>query len=261
LVEQLGGSGFKDLKRSLYDAQFFSSGTAPQKENSDEDPPGIVEIKGDLVDPYADPLAADYAARRYMNHDFIKAYNVKYASHALVNDTVYHRMMCFPVVENGRMISVEGRSVVSGATRKVMYPKKARTNTLFNYDALDHAAPLYVTEGIADLPQLYNAGLRNITSVFGSNLTRRQLQMLNEFEHLVIVPDNDAGGHNLVVQVDASYAGEFEVVLPPAHREDPGDCTLKELRTSLRDRRYTATEYLLSKHGLIYAEKSVEWAL
>lgn len=260
LVKDLGGGNFSGLEKELYQYEFFN---VPQKKWNEEETHKPITIRGPLLSVYSDSRCVDYLKRRFINRDFVDHYSLTYADNVRINNTPYQRRLCIPIIENGKLISVEGRSVVPVDDKKVIYPKSARTNTLFDYDNLDRESPLYVTEGIGDLPQLFNVGLRNLTTTFGITITRRQAQLLNEFKDVVVVPDNDQGGDTFINTIDESYKrGEFRILFPPLHRKDMGDATYKEVVDALRNRVATATEYLLAKNELHYEEKApidAEW--
>lgn len=250
LVKFLGNSTQKENIKRLEQEEFFMTNTPARQDDSAER--RVVSVEGNQYDPRDFPESYDYVTRRHMGAEFINTYGITYLPNGTVNGTRFYRRLCIPVVEGGTLISMEGRTVTPGIKPKVIYPKKSRVNTLFNIDNLDRHAPLYVVEGVADLSQLFNAGLRNITSTFGSGVTPRQIKLLNEFRDIVLVPDQDAGGKEFVVTVDTGYHREFRIMELPAHRKDPGDCTLREIYHSLRNYIVPAATYLLKINDLHY---------
>lgn len=196
-----------------------------------------------------------YLRDRYIGSEFIKRYSLSYVDFAKVNGTKFYKRVCVPVYEHGKLIGMEGRSY-NGGTPKVLYPKSTTVNTLFDIDNLDYSEPVYVVEGITDLGPLFSAGYRNITSLFGANLTNKQKELLKSIPQLVLIPDGDDAGYATIDELDKIRDMEFEVVLLEKGT-DPGDLSPSEI-TERIENRITANEYFRQKNGVEYA-RPVEW--
>jgi hypothetical protein len=82
---------------------------------------------------------------------------------------------------------------------KVLYSKNSKlSHTLFNLQNLDLNEPLYVVEGIGGLPKVWTHLSKNVTSAFGSKMTGAQINLLKLFSKVVVIPDDDEAGFNMV---------------------------------------------------------------
>lgn len=76
---------------------------------------------------------------------------------------------------------------------KTLYPKNVDVDfTIWNIDNLDRIKELYVSEGLATIPKIYQHITKNCTSIFGTKITKYQIEYLKEFKNkIIIIPDND----------------------------------------------------------------------
>lgn len=258
LLKTMGATSLLDkneLNTTLYSMEFYKSPDAsPISKKSLETK---IETQGNFIHPFDDTQAKDYCKQRHIYKDFITTYDVTYSNHTKINGTVFSRRLCIPIIENRKLISMEGRTVIGGKPKN-LYPKNSRTNTLFNIDNLDRDNELYVVEGIMDLPHLFNLGLRNSTAVFGSLLTPRQQTLLSEFKKLVLIPDNDKAGNIFIETIESFYPNEYDIIILPSHRKDVGECTTLEIRKFISNR-ITGAKYFLKKYGFEHAPKIDDW--
>lgn len=83
---------------------------------------------------------------------------------------------------------------------KTLYPIGVNINDyIFNYDNLDYSKDLYICEGIAGIPSLKQD---NSTSIFGSNISSKQIELLNKFiGKKILILDNDEAGLKLLEEL------------------------------------------------------------
>lgn len=270
LIKQFGGPSMQQLliNDSQKDTPFHNSlilrSTFPtpkkQKPKYIRRAAPSITIRGDVHNPYDNNDCVSYMESRGVTPEFVNKFGLFYVDHARINEKIFSRCLCIPVYEKGRLVNIEGRSIYpERAKSKTIYPPKSRANTLFNIDNLDFTKPLYVTEGIMDLPKLYTLGYHNITSIFGALVTHRQGELLRAAPSLYVIPDNDASGRKMVRAIDDLYPWEFNVVLMPEHRKDPGECSYEELQQAIDSHTVTGAEFLLRANGIV--SPSLEGAL
>lgn len=154
-----------------------------------------IDIRGVPI-PYADSIKAKrYLRKRGINYDVADYFKLEYLDEGFVNGTYFKSRVLIPVFEKEKLISLEGRSVDSRIKPKVLYPSNSLTQTLMDIDSLDKTKPLYVVEGLTDLMVLRtDPFFKNSTSVFGASIGERQIALLDEFEEIIWLPNNDEAG-------------------------------------------------------------------
>jgi len=82
---------------------------------------------------------------------------------------------------------------------KVLYLSDSRIKeTLWNIDNLDFNNTLYIVEGVASIPKIYTHITKNVTSVFGSEVSEDQIEYLKQFKKIIVIPDNDPAGVHMI---------------------------------------------------------------
>lgn len=130
---------------------------------------------------------------------------------------------------------------------KVLYPKGASiiSHTIFNEENLDTTKDLYVVEGTGSIPKIWSNISRNVTSLFGAEISDKQLQILNKFKKIIIIPDNDEAGDSMVWKLGTSLEN---VWLLPVEAEDTDGEYLQQIRnTTLIE----AVRYNVKKSGFM----------
>lgn len=192
-----------------------------------------INISGKLVSVYSDEEASLYCQKRNLFPDFIKAFDVSFSKDSLINGTKFYRRLCVPVKENMKIVSLEGRDVSGKSKTKVLYPKGGSVSTLFNIDNLDKKKPLVVVEGIMDIPKIWKFFTKNVTTTFGIQITNEQKTLLSSFDHIILFPDGDDGGREMIRIFDSFYHKEYKIAF--IDKKDPGDAFIKEIETALND--------------------------
>jgi DNA primase len=158
-----------------------------------------------------------------------------YMESGRINGTVYRKRLLLPIYDNGNLISIEGRDVTSKQSTKVLYPKDSSVNTLYDLDKLDDSKPIYVVEGLLDLAVLRtDPFFANSTAIFGAQVTRRQMWLLNQFDSIILIPDNDKAGRNTTRKMIEELDRPFQILDVPKLQDikDVGDIPTK-LHTSV----------------------------
>lgn len=142
----------------------------------------------------------EYLRRRGISLELAKSAGFLYAEDTSINGTRFRHRICIPVYENGTLQTIEGRRLSDDDSGpKVLYPKNTTVNTLYDIDNLDKSSTLYGVEGLMDLFVLRGCDVfNNSTSIFGANVTERQISMIKEFKEFVYIYDLDDAGRNTV---------------------------------------------------------------
>ena len=215
-----------------------------------------IYINADLSlmrDAYTDPACAAYLRKRGIPESVAKSMGFKYAEEMLINTNKFKNRLLIPVYEEGRLISIEGRRILDNDEVKVLYPRNSSVNTLFDIDNLDTSSTIYAVEGLMDLAVLRTSDtFKNSTSIFGANITKRQLELLKRFPKIVYIPDSDAAGEKTVEKLKAAKLGKTYILRIPKKInnidvKDVGDLTKAGIvPQDLVDRNWLSYEKFLS---------------
>jgi DNA primase len=111
----------------------------------------------------------------------------------------------------------------------VIFPKGSSTSTLFQWEDLkrDH---VYIVEGLMDMISLRTCeATSNSTAYFGASVTHRQVYLLDKFEAITIIPDNDVAGLMTLKRLrDTPLVKKTRVAFPPSKCKDVNDILLKK---------------------------------
>ena len=163
------------------------------------------------------PDCIEYLKKRGIGESSVRASNCKYVEETRINGTLFKKRLIIPVKENGRIISFEGRDITGQQTPKVLYPKNCSVNTLFDIDLLDKNQPLFAVEGLMDLFVLRACrSFKNSTSIFGANLTKRQIKLMSEFPSVVYIPDSDDAGERTISILKSSGLSNVSILRLPS---------------------------------------------
>lgn len=146
--------------------------------------------------------AKQFLRKRGLPFSIADKHGLRYADSIHVNSRLpYERVVIVPIFEQNKLISMEIRSTDPDVAKKdkVRYPKNTSVNTLYDIDNLDRHKTLYAVEGLLDTLVLRKyPEFANSTAVFGSEITHRQKALLQQFDSVVYIPDNDAAGDRTV---------------------------------------------------------------
>lgn len=163
----------------------------------------------------------------------------------VVTEGKYIGWIIIPIFQNGLLRNYFMRSPFNAGKR---YGESSRNNILAGLNFVPEGTKkIYVTEGIFDAIAFRKT--RNYcVAALSNRLLRDQLQLLKDFKSVVIVPDNDEMGKQLIYSARSLVHNTNVTVckLPP-HRKDAADCTLEELLEAS----YTEIpiiDYILKEH-------------
>lgn len=214
-----------------------------------------ITLEGSFYSVFENKEALEYCYGRGMETQFMADFNVLYFPYGIVNGTKFYKRIGIPIVEGGKLISIEGRAISKDNKPKVLYPKNCSVSSLWNIDHLDPSKDLVVVEGLMDLLRIYSHITENVTCVFGVQLAERQKYLLNKFPKVILYSDSDEAGEGLLTTFSEFYEYEFKVVRGP--EKDPGEATVESLRKNIEGA-VEYTRYIMNKVGLFSTPK-IEW--
>ena len=151
-----------------------------------------VDVRGVLVPWSESKEAMEYLDYRGILPMIATRANIKFLKDGYANGTELVNRLMIPVYdEHHRAINWEARDVTFQAKLKCLYPKGA-TKPLYEWYKLDKTKPVFLFEGlIKTLVARSDPYFANSTTTFGSGVNALQLEQLNQFDHLISVPDKD----------------------------------------------------------------------
>lgn len=221
-----------------------------RKENRPKSPiSSEIEIKnGHFVELWQDRDALNYIIDRKLPEEFFTDFGVMSCPEPVeVNGTVWRKRLVIPIVENGVVVSYEGRDYTRHARAKTLYPKGIPMQTIFNIDSLDSSQPFIAVEGLLDYSVLWGHGFLNSTCFFGASVTEQQFKLFNRHERGVLFIDDDEAGEEVIDLFDEFYHGELRIAY--LEGKDPKQGTYTEIKNAI-DTSRSLGEYLLHRSEL-----------
>jgi len=165
-----------------------------------------------------------------------------------------YKIKYYPEIKDFKLIEAEEekegywfRDIIYFLRRKVLYPKDSNHRlSIFNRPNLDYSRDLYVTEGLASLPKIYQYVSKNCSSTYGVELEENQIDLLNEFKaRKIFILDDDDASYEMVVGL-YHRVDDMWVLVPKV--EDTDENYVREL--SIREP-IEASRYLVRKSGIL----------
>lgn len=175
----------------------------------------------------------------------------------------YHNWIYIPIYFNGVLRTWFLRSVFGSGKLYGFYRDEKdiitgynRSDILFGYDtAKDFNRKVYLVEGIFD-KIWFDRTLNQTIAVLSNRILRPQIEILKQYKHVVLVPDNDLQKKDeglFLIQSAIALVNhtKVSVCLLPSHRKDVNLCTLDELLLS--------TYKEVSIFDFIQSERYIAW--
>jgi len=150
-----------------------------------------------------------------------------------VEEKPYVGWIIIPIYQGNKLRNYFMRSPYNSRKLYGKYPRKDILVGIATASDIDK--PIYVVEGIFDMIFLRRAGVQVVASlsnrIHSELLTPLQLAKLKEYKHVVIVPDADNPGLQLVKDaIPLLNAGvKVGVCTLPEGKKDTAECTVREL--------------------------------
>jgi hypothetical protein len=183
------------------------------------------------VDLETSEVAVNYLAQRGLPLDLAKYYGIKFHP--------ADQRVVFPVVVDGLLRGWQGRyihktEVVAESGRVIRIPKVITTGKLGKeclmfQDRLVGSRVAVLTEGPFDALKCHLIG-GNVATM-GKDVSTRQLDIIVRagVKRLYVGLDPDADRETVAIVRKLNGIVEMRRLLPPAHRDDLGDCTMDEV--------------------------------
>lgn len=239
-----GGITEESIRNSLY--KFISGRSAGKK---------VLEYpKVRLPQHISMPVDNYYIKSRGITTEDIKKWKIGY-----VTDKKYYGWVLIPIYQFSILRTYFLRSVW-GSFKLYGYEVDeegksfgySREDILAGLDfATNFEKKLYISEGIFDAISVSHTRNQSVASL-SNRLLPKQLDILKNYKHIVVVPDNDDAGYSLVQSaLSLTHVSKVSVCKLPEHRKDAGESTLEELLES------TYKEIPIEEYVIAYARKKL----
>lgn len=180
----------------------------PRVERTEAD--SHVDIRGAVVSFFDSPEALAYLKKRGIDLRIAESMEMQYTEEATINGKWYSKRLLIPIYgEDGHMVSVEGRDVTFEQQAKCLYPS-GTIKSVYEWYKLDKKKPLYLFEGLIKMAVARSDPFfENSSAVYGTGLTPYQVSLLNKFDHVILVPDNDEPGKRFITELQRSLSCKF----------------------------------------------------
>lgn len=194
-----------------------------------------------LIFPIVDTVnkVVSYECRKIMEYEYLRAFfkidkdtiNIKRLKNTFKN---YVRSNNIQLRKNSLLFmngeEIEDEILMYLLLPKTLYPKGSLLGkpTIWNYQNLDKKKTLYVCEGLGSIPRLYSELDTNVTCTFGVHITENQWELLNQFEKIIIIRDDDEAGSKFVEQFKNNSISEIYVA--NTKLKDTDDLFIEEIK-------------------------------
>lgn len=157
-------------------------------------------------------------------------------------DSPFYKRAVIPIHSpSGLLVGYMGRSTEDYILPKYIFSKGFKSaNYLYNYHrAVNKAAEiscLFVTEGQGDVWRLYEAGVENAVSIFGSTVSIQQERQLLQsgITKLVVLTDNDQAGRESKIGIQRQFNRAFKIMFPSMGRyKDVGEMNVEFIKENI----------------------------
>jgi len=154
-----------------------------------------IDIRGVVVSYNKSRECLEYMKVRGISESIAEKYDLKYAEDIYINKRKFIKRLLVPIKgESGRIVNIEGRDITRKSNIKVLYPAES-IKPIFNIQNLDPKKPLIITEGLIDLFLLeQDEYFNNVTVIFGSAISPYQKKILDKFDKIITIFNNDDAG-------------------------------------------------------------------
>jgi 5S rRNA maturation endonuclease (ribonuclease M5) len=172
-------------------------------------------ISGDYVDYFVTPIIdtkrkiKTYEARKLCKYEVLQRY-YKNKRSRLSNEERFEKEC-----ENKKYRIIKGEIFDEAGNQyfsydllyllkpKVLYPFMSGVwATIYRIDELNFDEDLWLCEGTATIPKLYQYISENSTCVFGAKITPEQMQILKKFKkRIIVVVDLDKAGYQMILSM------------------------------------------------------------
>ena len=140
-----------------------------------------------------------------------------------------------------KIVGLIGRSIKEYKIPKyLLFPKGFdKKFYLYNYHrAIKRAretSSLFIVEGQGDVWRLYEAGVTNVVSIFGKDITREQENKICQMPitNLIILTDNDQAGRESKIQIKRQFNRTHNIYFPKLYAKDVGEMSPSDIKSKI----------------------------
>jgi 5S rRNA maturation endonuclease (ribonuclease M5) len=154
-----------------------------------------------------------------------------------VGDSIKNRASIPIHNQDGLLVGYIFRATKPYITPKFIFTDGIKkTKLLYNYHRAITSARekncLFLTEGQGDVWRLYEAGVYNVISIFGKDISDDQITLLlmSGITRLVVVTDDDQAGRESKVSIKRKLDRTFTLYFPIFDRKDIGQMTVDDIK-------------------------------
>jgi DNA primase len=223
-----------------------------------------LRIEGRLDNPHSNPEVMKFLRQLSITDNMIQQFYITYmikGSMAFIETekiTPIYNRVCIPLYEGDHIVNVECRDFTGRGKPKVLYPKGAKSDILFNINNLDFVQPLYIVEGIKSALRIYSLGYTNVTATLGATIGKNQARLINSMRYPIIFPDNDDAGKGMIRKIDEMTDVDYCVTFMSTEGYDPADGSVDELQYALHNY-IGGIQYYLNKYPIFRSKEKIVW--
>jgi len=197
----------------------------------------VLQIFGFVYPALKHRASYNYLMSRKITEKIISSMRMLYSPDCSINGSSMRNRVLIPIYnDKEEIISVEGRAIdPDNNPPKVLYPRNTYKPVYENH-LLDKSKPLYLVEGLMDLARLReDPEFTNSTATFGTGLTEYQRNILNFYDKIILIPDNDIPGFKFAETLETYFKDKFSVLyIKDKNIKDVGDIpiSVSEFRKS-----------------------------
>lgn len=161
----------------------------------------------------------------------------------VVTGTLHNGWILIPLYQEKKLISYFLRNPYGD---EKIYGKYPRTSLLAGIDFCpDISKKIYVLEGIFDSIN-FSKTRHQCVAALSNRLLNDQLKVLSKYKEVILVPDNDAPGQQLVMDaLPLIHSTSIKVCSLPENRKDAGECSLDDMLNAIYYNEKPILEYLI----------------
>lgn len=219
------------------------------------------KIDGELLNIFDNKQVLEYCWSIGFTDKFIEEFDIKYFKRAafIFDDSIpkyYYNRIIIPCKFNNKIYNYECRDFTRKSSKKVLYPRKAENDFLFNFDNIDINKEVIVVEGIKGLAKVWAYYSKNVVSTFGAALKDLQKEQLLKCKKIIRMPDNDEDKiddetgeprNNVlrtIKEMDSFYPDEYDIAYIPYKGFDPNNLTISQLQEVFKNKKQSV-DYLI----------------
>lgn len=232
------------------------------------------QIDGEFLNIFDNQFVLEYCWSIGFTNKFIEAFDIKYFKKAAFifdnsEPRYYYNRIVVPCKLDGKVYNYECRDYTRRSSKKVLYPRQAENDFLFNFDNIDKNKELIVVEGIKGLAKVWSFYSHNVVSTFGKMLKSNQKKQLLLCKDITRLPDNDENKIDNITkkpvdnveiaieEMDSFYPDEYNIAYIPYKGFDPNNLTIGQLKKVMSEKK-KSIDVMMEKSG-IFKNKNLNY--